>query len=127
MAFIACAVQRIVDDSGHASDGARPAVDDLRLANDESRLVNDQPRVAGTTLSTVGGFAGANLALDGSYVYFADQKKKLVQKVAKAGGTPVTLANTGPATPDQVAVDSTYVYFTTCNGTQSSVIYRTPK
>jgi hypothetical protein len=83
--------------------------------------------IGGTTSTPLLGFAGANLAMDASFVYFADQKDKWVRRTAKAGGGPVTLANPAPATPDQVAIDATYVYFTTCNGSQQSVIYRTPK
>jgi hypothetical protein len=83
--------------------------------------------IGGTTLSTLGGFTGAKFAIDASDVYYADQNQKLVQKIPKSGGAPVTLANLSPATPDEVAIDATYVYFTTCNGGRESVIYKTPK
>ena len=55
--------------------------------------------------------AAEGIAIDEDYVYFTDfSTSGTVQKVAKAGGTPITLA-TNQVMPAGIAVDSTSVYW----------------
>jgi hypothetical protein len=62
------------------------------------------------TLAT-GNNLPSGIAVDSTWVYWANYGDGRVMKVAIAGGTPVTVAS-GQRTPYGVAVDSTYVYWT---------------
>jgi hypothetical protein len=59
--------------------------------------------------------APADIAVDGTYVYWTDPTAKTVMKVPKSGGAAITLASSQDVGPG-LAVDTAYVYWTTTQG-----------
>ena len=74
--------------------------------------INAAPTILASGQGTVGNSSGypLNIAVDATSVYWTTRQGGTVMKVAKSGGTPVTLAS-GSGWAGAIAVDSTYVYW----------------
>jgi hypothetical protein len=79
--------------------------DDSRLyAAASNGLVAMDKSSGATTMLATGNFFNTNLAQDATSIYWTDRKDLTIDKVAKTGGAPVTLASNQPTPPGRLAV-----------------------
>jgi hypothetical protein len=87
---------------------------DAQISGTGNSLIRKVPVGGGTTTtlaSNIGTYFYSNIAVDDTYVYWADWTNGAIKKVAKTGGTVTTLVD-ALTTPAWVVVRDDSVYFT---------------